>query len=220
MLALLRKVAAERKMNTAALARAAGLDRSHLKHVLAGTTPLTVDELIALSQALEIGPEQLGLAAEEPPPAPQVTPISRGSLARVVRDDEDEDPIRQVADPLGNHAEQVIRLGLALGCDLHLVLDTAQARESGVPASVLGQFPERLPLRLDAAFHRHHDLRFLPQGVQMTLSFDALYTCVFPWSAILQVTIFPLAPSAPPPEPPPEEPSARPRRGSHLRLVE
>jgi len=130
------------------------------------------------------------------------------------------DPITEAADPYGNHAAQAMHLGLALGCDLHLVLDSAKIQESGVPRSVLAQFPERLPVRLDAAFHRHHDLRFLPEAVQMTLSFDALYTCVFPWDAIQQVTIFPLPPELDEPEEEPEEePEPTSRRG-HLRLLD
>lgn len=221
MLALIRKVAATRGLNTAALARSAGVDRSHLKHVLSGAEPLTVDELIQLAQVLEIGATELaGLpttAAEASPAADNVEP-----LARVLKRGEIDDPITGAADPLGNHAEQSLKLGLALGCDLHLVMDASLAKDSGVPRAVLAQFPERLPIRLDAAFHRHHDLRFTPQSVQMTLSFDTLYTCVFPWPAIQQVTIFPLPP--PPeedPEPEEEEEPSRPstRRG-HLRLVE
>ena len=54
LLQLLRDVARKKGMNTAALAKASGLDRAHLKHVLAGSKPLTVDELIQLSELLEM----------------------------------------------------------------------------------------------------------------------------------------------------------------------
>lgn len=231
LLALIRKVAKDKGLNTAALARAAGIERAHLKHVLAGSEPLTVDELVSLARVLELGPAELQgvpMGDEEPAPAPPretggpgpaVVRPGRSNLATIDEDDEEVDPITAAADPMGNHAAQALRLGLALGCDLHLVLDSAQVRDSGVPASVLQQFKERLPLRLDAAFHRHHDLRFEPEHVQITLSFDSLYTCRFPWAAIQQVTLFPLPPEVEPTQP--EEPEAPPptRRG-HLRLVE
>jgi len=259
LLELLRKVSRERGMNTASLARSASLDRTHLKHVLAGSEPLTVDELIALSQVLQLGPAELGQVSSAAADVAEAAVASDEASDEAVGEgdvgegdvdydgDEDEDndedndigvasprsaalrmadeiggldPITEAADPYGNHAAQAMHLGLALGCDLHLVLDSAKIQESGVPRSVLAQFPERLPVRLDAAFHRHHDLRFLPEAVQMTLSFDALYTCVFPWDAIQQVTIFPLPPELDEPEEEPEEePEPTSRRG-HLRLLD
>lgn len=228
LLALLRSVARDKGLNTAALARAIEVDRAHLKHVLAGREPLTVDELIGLAQVLELGPEQLGTvpvpAADTDPeaaePDPQEAPPSLGVLPDRGTDAA-ADPIGAAADPYGNHAAQALRLGLALGCDLHLVLETDQVRDSGVPPQVLQQFKERLPIRLDAAFHRHHDVRFLPDMVRMTLSFDALYTCHFPWSAILQVTVFPLPPEEPEPEEDePENDDGGGLRRGHLRLVE
>lgn len=255
LLALLRDVARKKGVNTASLARSIGVERAHLKQVLSGREPLTVDELIGIASALELGPEQLGgmpMAgaadssaadaadaadadgaaagdtaedADDQPDAPDV-PADGGSpsLAMVGefgRGDPQADPIGHAADPYGNHAAQIMRLGLALGCDLHLLVETTDIQDSGVPPQVLAQFRDRLPLRLDAAFHRHHDVRFLPEAVQITLSFDALYTCRFPWASIQQVTLFPLPPDD---EPEPEEdtedePSPAVRRG-HLRLVE
>lgn len=232
LLALIRKVARKRGLNTAALARAAELQRGHLKHVLAGSQPLTVDELIKLAQVLELGPAELGavpmgdldLGAEDDQDdaAQPVASLPGGNAAlAMVGSDDDADPIGAAANPYGNQSEQILRLGLALGTDIHMVMETAQIEDSGVPRTVLSQYKERLPIRLDAAFHRHHDLRFLPEAVQITLSFDALYTCVFPWGAIQQITLFPLPPDLDAPEPEEEQPPEGPgmRRG-HLRLVE
>lgn len=232
LLALLRKVAKDRGLNTAALARAIDEDRTRLKHALSGRDPLTVDQLIRLAEVLQIGPAELG-AVPMPAEATDVGPAGAGptgaeptgadapvELGVVDRRGPTLDPITAAADPYGNQPAQALRLALALGCDVYLVLDAAQVQDSGVPRAVLAQHAERLPLRLDAAFHRHHDVRFLPQHVQMTLSFDALYTCVFPWSAVQQVTLFTLPPSDPEPEEEPVEEEVAPLRRGHLRLVE
>ncbi len=231
LLNLLREMARKQGLNTAALAAKAEISRACLKHVLAGTEPLTVDELIVLSQALEISPgDMAGLPAEltgpgedADAPGPAAVPMRRGGAA-LATVDEGPPPIHP--DPYGNHAEQLLSLGFALGCDIHLVLDSAQLVGTGVPAATLERFSERLPLHLEAAYHRHHDPRFLPEGLKLTLSFDALYTCVLPWGAFQQITLFPMPPeppAAPEPEPEPPAPEPAPRepgRRGHLRLVE
>ncbi len=249
LLALLRRIAAERGLNTAALATAIGVERAHLKRVLSGREALTVDELIGLATTLELGPEDLGgvpiagvaegeaagerAGGEEAPgstdaegdASDQGATGGRGADLSMLPDrgpaDAAADPIGAAANPYGNHAAQMLRLGLALGCDMHLALDSAMVQDSGAPRDVLARFPKALPIRLDAAYHRHHDLRFLPTCVRMTLSFDALYTCDFPWDAIQQVTLFPLPPDLPEePEEEDEPDQDTPRRGGFLRLVE
>lgn len=230
LLRVLRDASRARGMNTAALARAAGLERTRLKHVLAGTEPLTVDDFSLLAGALSLSPADLGIAlpegaqaaAEEPeeedydddlPPEAGSAAISLRAVGR--RERPPAEVIRP--DPLGNHAEQLFRLGFALGCDLLFIADPAELEQSGVPATVLSRFPKGLPIRLDAAFHRHNNPQFMAEGLQLTLSFDAIYTCLFPWEALREVTFFPLPPSEPEPEPE-EEPKGI-RRG-HLRLIE
>ena len=225
LLQLLRDVARKKGMNTAALAKASGLDRAHLKHVLAGSKPLTVDELIQLSELLEISAADLGGlpidAADEDggEDAPVLVRSARGNAALATVDD--SGPEMPELDPWGNHAEQVLKLGFALGIDVYMVLSTDELDEAGVPRSVLQKYPERLPLRLEAAYHQHHDPRFLVDGLALKLSFDALYDCTIPWTAFQQITLFPLPPE--PPEEPEEveEPEERPvvQRG-HLRLIE
>jgi len=230
LLQLLRDVARKKGLNTAALARAADIPRARLKHVLAGSEPLTVDELIGLSQALEISagdmagiPTDLPIEGptDGPTTGPEAVPLRRGGAALATVDD-GPPPIH--IDPFGNHAEQMLTLGFGLGCDIHVVLDGTMLEGTGVPVATIERFGERLPLHLEAAYHRHHDPQFLPESLQLTLSFDALYTCTLPWAAFQQVTLFPLAPEppeAPEPEPEPEQDAPPPpRRGGHLRLVE
>ena len=55
----IRETASKRGLNTAALANEAGVPRSELKQVLAGSATLTVDMLVAVAAALELGPEDL-----------------------------------------------------------------------------------------------------------------------------------------------------------------
>ena len=257
---MLRDLARKRGLNTAALAQAAGLERARLKHVLAGRDALTVDDFVALTGALEVGPAELagmGLL-----PAPEVAAQLASDRADEPEDSDDgtgadaeeaeSEPAKLTAlgpatlepdldesgvmlqsvgrtdrapafsiDPYGNHAQQALQLGFALGCDMFVVFDTSLILESGVPRASLERYSKTLPIRLDAAYHRHYAPKYLPQGVQLTLSFDALHTCLFPWAAIQQVTLFPLPPSDDEPES--EEVSSDDsggiRRG-HLRLIE
>lgn len=226
LLQMIRDAAKKKKLNTAALAKAAGLERARLKHVLAGREPLTVDELVVLSQALDLTQQLLTGVPEE-----TIEKLAEAeALAEQAAEAEEADgfglktapetrPDHLPIEPFGNHAEQCMKLGLGLGIDVFLHVDTTEAASSGVPPTVLSQFPKTMPIRLDAAFHRHHDPRFLPEGIQLTLSFDALYTCVFPWAAIRQITLVPLPPSEPEPAPEPE-PEAKPTGAPFLRLVE
>jgi hypothetical protein len=56
--------------------------------------------------------------------------------------------------------------------------------------------------------------------VQLRLSFDRVRTCLFPWSAIRHVTLFPEPPFEPDEEEQAEaEPEPGPGAGSGLRLV-
>jgi transcriptional regulator with XRE-family HTH domain len=211
---MLRKVAKEKKMNTAALARATKVPRGRMKHLLSGGEPMTVDELILLSQALELDPTGMAAEAEAMEAEPEASGPSLRTLHR-------REVPEFTLDPYGNHAWQIVQVGLMLSVDMFLVLDATKVQSSGIPKNVLARYPERLPLTLDAAYHQHHRCTYLPEGLQVRLSFDALYTCVLPWDSFLSVHLTPLPPDpvAPEPDPDPEpEQDSKPRRG-HLRLV-
>jgi hypothetical protein len=194
-----------KNLNTSALAKLVGEKKSIVRNVLAGLEPLTVDQLMAWTQALDLSLEDM-------------VGIDEGSLPEPVKRSPVPDDQPVVLDPYGIQAEQAFRLAFGLGCDLTFVADTALLQDSGVPPDVLARFEERLVLRLDAAYHRHNAPEFDEHGVTMRLSFDALYTCTLPWAAIQQV-ILDLVPP-PPAEPetvevPNDAPSGRPT----LRLV-
>lgn len=190
-------------MNTAALARATGEKRAVVRNVLAGREPLTVDQLVTWGQALELKLEDLHniqLPEDEP------DKDSAGPTAlRAARAPEED---RFEVDPYGLQAEQAIKLAFSMGVDFAFVADTSQLEDSGVPQATLDRFQDRLVIKLDAAYHRHNAPEFGGDGLTLVLSFDALYTCTFPWSAIVQVTYF-VEPPPPKPrkkkEPEPEE---------------
>ena len=192
LLRFFRERAKDRGQNTAALASAVGISRPELKHVLAGHTPLTVDLMVALAGALEISPKDLSLSGSgdgdiDSSPEPQGTSLKPVRTASALTD-------LPNLDPYGNHAEQILRLGFALGCDIHIVLNTDRLLDSGIPETTLEQFPDLLPIKLDAEYHHHNDPRFAPDGVQLVLSFDALYKAVLPWEAFAQITLIPIEP--------------------------
>jgi transcriptional regulator with XRE-family HTH domain len=210
LLRMLRELMHRKELNTAALADAAGLDRTRVRRVLKGTEPMTVTELLALGQALHIGPADLGWpdlsrsdggAADAPPLEP-------------TEGNEPDDALG--LDPWGNHPEQLFRAGFELGCDFMFVARTSELGDSGIPMPVLAQFAERdLPIKLDAAYHRYNQPRYEPDAITLTLSFDALYDCRFPWSSIRQVLFFPAPPEPSQPEEEEEDSGDRPV----LRLV-
>lgn len=205
-LAWLRNLLAARSVNTAELAKKSGVPRQRLRRILLGTEPMLVDELFALTQALEVSAGDLGVPDGPSAPATTDPPAPEG-------------PDLRGLDPWGNQPEQLFRVAFALGCDLLFTAETAMLTESGVPPYVLAQYREgQLPIELDAQFHGHNAPRYDADGITLTLSFDALYECRFPWASIRRMIFSPVPPEAEegsPPEAPPE-PKGRPR----LRLVD
>lgn len=223
LLQLFRSLAKKRGLNTAAMAQAANMERGRLKRVLSGGDPMTVDELIQLANGLEIDAQTLaGIGATVPMEDPTESVIKDPDKSLEATIDEATDPndlLTECIDPYGNHSEQVLRVAFELGCDIYCHLETSKLEDSGIPTAVQSRFPEFLPLRLEAAYHRHNHPVFLPQGLQLHLSFDALYTCTLPWDAFQQITLFPL-PWEPTGDAPAPEPDNQSSPVPHLRLVD
>lgn len=177
----LHKLLAERGLAVGALAASTGLERKRLRRVLGGTEEMTVTEFMAIVTALDIRPEDMGLGelpAEAATPAVQLAGEPRP--ARV--------------DPWGNQTRQLVEIAFELGCDFSFLADTAALQESGIPAGVLARFDGGpLLIKLDAAYHKYNKPRYTDADLTLTLSFDALYDCSFPWHAISQVAFFPMA---------------------------
>lgn len=227
LLVFLRDAIRRKGLSTVVLAEKLGRNRSELKRALSGSEPMTLDDLVVLSQALELTAAELGIGGASPPAEmPEVVPLRGGvraadeedsSVVRpfgVAEDDEVEDtpPVDDVAgpDPLGNLAKQTLQFGYALGVDIFVVFDAKQLGESGVPVPVLKRFPEQFPVKFEARVHRLQRPVFGEDAFEVLLSFDRLYPCVFPWTAFRQVT-FTLPEEAPEPAPTPKpDPATRP----------
>lgn len=218
----LRQILKERSLSTPALAQQAGLERGRLRDLLAGQQPMTVDELLQISKVLSLSPADFGLAGEvDDAPDREEAAEASVQLHRLPPPVATAPTADAAMDPLGNHARQLFEVAFALQCDFLFLADTQHLAESGVPAPVLSRYRDReLPIKLDAAYHSYNNPRYDDTGVTLTLSFDALYDCRFPWTAVKQVVYYPAPPPAPPP-PAPEKESPPPTKGKpFLRLVE
>jgi len=187
-------------LNSAALAERMGVDRKALRRSLSGKAAMSLQDFIAAMHALDVDPSDLSW------PTSEEALGSKKSLAEASE--------ALTVDPFGLQGEQAFRLGFALGVDFLFVAKTSLLKESGIPDTVLSQWPDEIVLKLDAAYHRHNEPRFSPKGVGLKLSFDSLCDCFLPWSAIQKV-VFHLES----PEPEQEEEPDPPSRGPGLRLV-
>lgn len=217
LLGWLREMLKTKGLNTAHVADASGISRSRVRRILSGTDDMTVDELMMLSDALQLDPADLTSHQLPTGPAPLgeagVQPLAEAA-------DTSGEPAGPVVDPWGNQPRQLFEIAFALGCDFFFLVDTRELDGSGVPASVLEKYAGReLPIKLDAAYHQYNDPRYSPTGITLTLSFDALYECTFHWSCIRQFVLFPLAPDPTQDVDPPSEDDGPPTGVPHLRLV-
>jgi transcriptional regulator with XRE-family HTH domain len=218
LLRLIRDLSRKKGMNTAALAKESGIDRARLKHVLGGSESMTVDELLLVANALQIDARTLGMQGSEFEDGAADGAKEHGdrkdSSAPAIVPERDAP---WLVDPYGNHAEQALRLGFGLGCNLWLRLDSSTLEKSGVPLDVIQSQGETLRIQLDAAYHRHNKPVFHPDHLQIVLSFGTtLYTVKLPWESFRQVALVPL-----PPQPQPTiDPTAKGQSRAHLRLVE
>lgn len=206
LLAWLREMLKSKRLNTAHVADASGIPRARVRRILAGSDDMTVDELMMLSDALQLDPADLTAHQLPKDPTPRMEAI-------------EATPSGPNVDPWGNQPEQLFRIAFALGCDFFFLADTRDLADSGVPAAVIDQYRGReLPIKLDAAYHKYNDPRYGSDAITLTLSFDALYECTFPWSCVRQFVFFPVAPD--PTHEQTDESDEAPSPGvPHLRLV-
>ena len=205
---LIQKGMQTKSLNTASLSQNLGVERKQLKRILNGSSPLTVRNFLRISQLLDLQ-ETLMQAQQTSPQPEENTSTETPQIARITAEKSEE---LWAPAPLGNHAEQLIQLGFALGCNMLLLCRTASLNNSKVPKAVLERFQPRIPIQLEAEYHQYNKPQYYPEGLEIRLSFDALYTCFFPWNSIEQVSFFPLFdedPQADDSEDTPERPTLR-----------
>ena len=168
------------------------MNRKQLKRLLNGTQELTVRDFFRISKLLSLENIVMESATTADSPSASVNSI------QIVEEAQDWNP-----KSLENHTEQLILYGFALGCDMLLICATDQLSQSNIPQKVLERFSPRMPIQLDAKYHQFNHPTYTKEGVSIRLSFDALYTCFFPWSSIEQIIFKPVcADEEEPPEPP------------------
>ncbi len=198
-----REMMDKRGISVSVLAGKSGIERKHLKKLLAGTEPMLVDELMQLSEVLEISPTDFGVAVPQAE-APAKPPSPAGT---VIFDDVDADT-----------AALLCQAGFGVGCDFMFICPSNLLADSGVPPAVLAQHAGRdLPIKMEGMYHQYNEPVWTPTTLTVKLSFDALYACTFRFDAMTRFIFWPM----PIPEPPPEleeKPAKKP--AGFLRLVD
>ena len=204
LLKMLQQAIQQRKQNTSSLAQLTKIPRKQLKKILSGQEPLTVDALILLGEALKLDAEFLHNMGMSP-----ITPLTSAPPKQQIQLTSSTPEDAWEPDPYGNHHVQLIRMGFALGINFWLVFDTSKLENSGVPKYVIEKHAPHLRIQLESQFHPYIEPKYQQHGIELRLSFDALYTCLFPWNSIIQIIFTPaIIDDEPPPKP--KEPTKRP----------
>lgn len=205
----IRDIIGKKRLNSTGVAELTKIPKARVRKILVGSEDMTVDELLLVCQALNVTPADMGLG-EDAVPSASTAPIESNRNTWHL-------------DPFGNHPRQLFEMGFALGCDFLFLVAADQLEDSQIPEKVRNQHAGRnMAIRLDAAYHQYNEPEYYDEGIQLTLSFDALYRCRFPWDAISQFVFYPDPVDgekpAPEPEPEPDE-EEPPKKASHLRLL-
>ena len=166
---------------------------------------MNVDEFLLISQFLDLKPTDVTNLPilQEPEGSGDSSPLHVIGASSAAMDTQTPlaHPLEEAARPWGNQPEQLVRLAFALGCDIFLLLKTTELTESSVPENIMEPYKEgTLPIKLDSAYHHHNNPIYTEQGLSLTLSFDGLRTCFFPWHAFEQVIFLPIKPKQQDPE--------------------
>jgi len=176
-----------KQMSTGALAKLVGKSKKEIKAILSGQSPLNVDDLSAIGSALNLQDKDLQHFMKIPETDESTPQPSTETIIEFTEASSDDE---WIPNPVGTHSMQVLKLGFALGCNLFFVANTADLHNSGIPESVLKQYGEKLPIRLDSDFFHHYKPEYFEDGLEIRLSFDAVYTCFFPWHVFEQISFF------------------------------
>ena len=182
------------------------MPKKAFRRVLTGADPLLVDDLLRITQILDLDPEQMG--------------VPEGI------DDENmlgDEALGSDSDHWGNQPRILVETGFRVGIDFILVVDVAALGvEWGGPEPVRQRYlqaGQQLTLKLDALYHEHMKAEYEEDLLHITLSFDTLYRCKLPWGAIQRVVFDPLAPEPPEEEEEQAPPESDKPAAPFLRLV-
>lgn len=194
MLRWLRQQIDRRGENTSSLALKLGRPKTDVRKVLTGAEPLTVDDLVRITELLGLSEDDLGVSATVR------SALAEGEAAAGEPEDDHWD----------NQPRALFQFGFDRGIDFMFLASADELGEWGGPPRVLEQYKGReLPLQLDAAWHKHMKPEFSDDGLSISLSFDGLYRCYFAWSAVRRVIFMPFPPN-------PEQQPAAPTPGPTL----
>jgi len=176
----LREMLDKKGMNTAHVANAAGIKRSRARRILSGTEPMLVDELLKLSEALDLSPADMGV------------PLDAPELPEPADDDPGPEDYEPQVNQWVNHHRQLIQIAFALGCNFAFWVHTDELGDSGVPRSVLDAHEGReMLIQLDAAYHKFNKPLYERDHILLTIGFDDICDCRFPWDAISRIFFMP-----------------------------
>ena len=186
LLDIIQKGMKKQHLNTAALANSIEMDRKDLKRILTGQKEITIRDFMRISMALNLDASLL-----EEYSGTQEKPTSSDNIEPMTLSKETDDSSIWEPNAFGNHTRQLIAYGFSLGCNMMLLCSVNKLSTSNVPKEVLERFHPHLPIQLEAEYQPYNKPQYFDEGLELKLSFDALYTCFFPWNSIIQVVFRP-----------------------------
>ena len=187
LLDMLQRGMSQKNMNTASLASAIGLERKILKRLLTGASDISVRDFMRISIALKLDANFL----EEHNMIPSSNEPAQMKPTLTLQNNTEEESDGWGPKPFSNHTRQLVAYGFALGCNMLLLCRTEKLKNSNIPEQVRAQFHPHMPIQLDAQYHPYNKPQYFDDGLELRLSFDALYTCFFPWHSIERVVFLP-----------------------------
>ena len=195
----------KKSITTAEMAKKIALDRKTLKRMLGGVEPMSVDVLLKLSEELQLQPEDLkGLedlgnsnSTAQAKDKGEFLEDNRKNLSNKANflNRSNIENTNSAGGTLDlwekNQARALITIGFEQALYFTFLANTEKLQNSGLPEYILQKFSRHVPIQLDPQFHVYNKPDFQSKGLMLTLSFDALYTCFFPWDSISQVVFHP-----------------------------
>ena len=186
----------KKSITTAEMAKKIEIDRKTLKRMLGGAEAMSVDVLLKLSEELQLQPEDLkGLEdlgnSDSTSKAKEKKEFLEDKAHFLQRSDIENSDVGNLDLWEKNQARALITIGFEQALYFTFLANTEKLHNSGLPEYILQKFSRHVPIQLDPQYHVYNKPDFQTKGLMLTLSFDALYTCFFPWDSISQVVFHP-----------------------------